>query len=110
MTSLSGPLGFQECLTCTWTLLFIYSSTFFSGSHITDLLQPFAASILWQGEADVASFLPATADHSESSGHAGHDESQATQQNYERKDQDQYKGGRQVERVLGWVEGTVPAK
>lgn len=77
---------------------------------MTDILQPSAAAVLRQGEADVAALLPAAADLPESPGHAGHEEAQAAQQNREGEDQDQYEGGRQEEAVLGWIEGTVPAK
>ncbi len=57
-------------------------------SHITDVLQPVAAVVLRQGEADVSALLPAAADLSEPPGHAGRKESQAAQQNHEGKNQD----------------------
>lgn len=79
-------------------------------SHVADILQPVAAAVLRQGEADVSALLPAAADLPEPPGHAGHEEGQAAQQDGERGDQDQYEGGRQVEAVLGRIKGAVPAK
>lgn len=79
-------------------------------SHATDVLQPVAAAVVRQGEADVSALLPAAADLFEPPGHAGDEESQAAQQDGEGKDQDQYEGGRQVEAVLGRIESAVPAE
>lgn len=58
-------------------------------SHITDILQPVVAAVIRQGEADVSAPLPATANLSESLGHAGHEESKAAQQNRDGKNEDQ---------------------
>lgn len=54
--------------------------------------------------------LPATADLSETQGHAGHEENQTAQQDRDRENQDQCEGGWQVEVVLGPIEGTVPTE
>lgn len=78
-------------------------------SNIADILQPDAAVIFRQGEPDMLALLPAATDPSELLGHAGQSESQAAQQNHEGNNQDQNEGGRQVEVVLGWIKGAVPA-
>lgn len=77
---------------------------------MTDVLQPVAAAVLRQGEADVAALLPAAPDLSESAGDARHQESQAAQQDRHGEHQDQCEGGRQEEAVLGRIEGVVPAE
>lgn len=69
----------------TFTVFFVW--IWFS--HITDILQPVAGVVIWQGEADVSAPLPATADLSESLGHAGQEESETAQQDHEGKNQDQ---------------------
>lgn len=79
-------------------------------SHVTELLQPVAAAFLLRGEAHVAALLPAAADHPEPTGHAGHEEGQAAQQDRHGENQDQHEGGRQEEGVPGRVEGAVPAE
>lgn len=79
-------------------------------SHLAHILQPVAAVVLRQGEADVAALLPAAADLLEPKGHAGHQEGQAAHQDSDGEDQDQDEGGRQVEAVLVPVEGAIPAK
>lgn len=71
-------------------------------SHVADNLR--------QSEADVSGLLPAAADLSELSGHAGQEKNQAAQQHEEREDQDQRKSGGQVEMVLGSLKGTVPSE
>lgn len=71
-------------------------------SHVADSLR--------QNEADVSGLLPASADLSELSGHAGQEKYQAAQQHEEWEDQDQRKSGGQVKMVLGSVEGTVPSE
>lgn len=68
------------------------------------------AVVAGQDEADVPAPLPAAADLPEPSGHAGHEESQAAQQNGQRQNQDQDEGRGQAEVVACRVEGTVPAK
>lgn len=68
------------------------------------------ADHLRQSEADVSGLLPAAADLSELSGHAGQEKNQAAQQHDEREDQDQRKRGGHVKMVLGSVEGTVPSE
>lgn len=68
------------------------------------------ADSLRQSEADVSGLLPAAADLSELSGHAGQEKKQAAQQHEEREDQHQRKSGGQVKMVLGRVEGTVPSE
>lgn len=68
------------------------------------------ADSLWQSEADVSRLLPAAADLSELSGHAGQEKKQAAQQHEEGEDQDQRKSGGQVKVVLGRVKGTVPSE
>lgn len=78
-------------------------------SHVTDILQAAVAVVVRQGEADVPALLPAAADLSEPQGHAGHEESQAAQQDRDRENQDQNEGGRQVEAILGRIEGAAPA-
>lgn len=71
-------------------------------SHVADHLR--------QSEADVSGLLPAAADLSELSGHAGQEENQAAQQHDQWEDQDQRKSRGQVKMVLGSVEGTVPSE
>lgn len=71
-------------------------------SHVADNLR--------QSEADVSGLLPAAADLSELSGHAGQEKNQAAQQHEEWEDQHQCKSGGQVEMVLGRVKGTVPSE
>ena len=86
-------------------------STTASGSlsHVAGVLQPVAAVVFGQSEADVSGFLPAAADLLEAQGHAGHAESQAAQQSHAGQNQNQHEGGRQQEAVLGRVEGSAPA-
>lgn len=74
------------------------------------LLLSHVAHNLRQSEADVSGLLPAAADLSELSGHAGQEKDQAAQQHHEWEDQDQCKSGGQVEMVLGSIEGTVPSE
>lgn len=76
---------------------------------MADILQPVVAAVVRQREADVPALLPAAADLPQPHGHTGHQESQAAQQDRDGEDQDQYEGGRQVEAVLGRIEGAVPA-
>lgn len=77
---------------------------------MADVLQPIAAAVLRQSEADVPGLLPAAADLPELAGQAGQEEEQAAQQDNEGEDQDQSKGRGQVEVVLVWVKGAVPSK
>lgn len=79
-------------------------------SHVADVLQPIAAAVFWQSEADVSGLLPAAADLSELTGQAGKENEQAAQQHNSGEDQDQSKGRGQVKVVLGWVKGMVPSK
>lgn len=90
--------------------LYFYTFSSGSSSHITDVLQPVAAVVLRQPEADVPALLPAAADLSEPPGHAGYEESHAAQQNHEGENQDEHEGGRQVEVVPGRLEGAAPAE
>lgn len=79
-------------------------------SYVSNVVQPVAAAVVRQGEADVPAPLPAAADLRQPPGHAGQEEGQAAQQNRKGQDQDQCEGGRQQEAVLGGIKGAIPAE